>query len=513
MGSRLQNALAGLTRRARGGRLATGLLVLLPGIGYGVYQIWGEIGLAVVAVGAPIGYILVGLFPKEVGSTTRPLRGGPLPRSLMEAKLDAMLRQSAGTGRSTACLVLEVDSFARVEAQLGRRGADLVTSRLSARLADCLRDDDLVGRFDGARYAVAVAPAHRVDLESMLQLSARLQDAVSTPLALDGSTLHLTASIGFCRPDAVPLVDGPVLVDAAEAALDEAVPHGPGGIRAYSVEMHRHRARHRTLITELERGVEEGQVCPWFQPQVCTDTGLVMGFEALARWIHPARGQILPGEFLDAAEAAGLMERIGEVVLEQSLSAITAWDRAGFLVPGVGVNFSEGQLSAPALADKIAWHLDRHGLEPRRLCVEILENVIARDPEDVVTKNITALSRMGCKIDLDDFGTGHASISSLRRFAVDRIKIDRSFVTRVDSDPEQRQMIAAILVMAERLSLSTVAEGVETAAEHALLAQLGCTCVQGFGIGRPMPMEDTFAWLRTQSEKISDLPSVTARRG
>ena len=228
--------------------------------------------------------------------------------------------------------------------------------------------------------------------------------------------------------------------------------------------------------------LENGEIVPWFQPQISTDTGRITGFECLARWNDPQRGEISPSEFLSQLEAANKMGRLLEVVLYHALTALKAWDQAGLDIQQVGVNFSSAELSDPNLLEQVAWELDRFELAPERLAVEILETVVGQGPDDVITRNIHGLSELGCRIDLDDFGMGHASLSSIRRFGVSRIKIDRSFVMKSDRDPEQQRMIRAILTMAERLDIETLAEGVETVGEHALLAQLGCTHVQGFGI-------------------------------
>jgi EAL domain-containing protein (putative c-di-GMP-specific phosphodiesterase class I) len=244
---------------------------------------------------------------------------------------------------------------------------------------------------------------------------------------------------------------------------------------------------------------------------VSTHTGSITGFEALARWYHPEKGLIPPAEFLPMIEDAGLSERLGEVILYQALTALVRWDRAGLQVPTVAVNFSAPELRNPRLADKLKWELDRFDLAPNRLSVEVLENVVAQTDNDVIVSNIAALASLGCGIDLDDFGTGHASITSIRRFAVRRIKIDRSFVTRLDEDREQQKMVSAILSMAERLGLETLAEGVETPGEHAMLAQLGCGDVQGFGIARPMPVDETMEWIARHRDKLGTMPRIGSR--
>ena len=195
-------------------------------------------------------------------------------------------------------------------------------------------------------------------------------------------------------------------------------------------------------------------------------------------------------------------------MLYHSLTALNAWDAAGLKVPTVGVNFATQELRNPNLAENIKWELERFDLPAARLSVEILETVMTDRPDDIVTRNIAALSELGCHIELDDFGTGHASISAVRRFNISRIKIDRSFVLRADRDPDQQKLIAAILTMAERLDLDTLAEGVETVGEHALLSQLGCGHVQGFGIGRPMPFDQTLDWITAHEAKLQDAPEI-----
>jgi diguanylate cyclase len=196
------------------------------------------------------------------------------------------------------------------------------------------------------------------------------------------------------------------------------------------------------------------------------------------------------------------------VILYHALMALTAWDKAGLQIPTVAVNFSAQELRNPRLAERLKWELDRFDLEPKRLTVEVLETVVAETENDVVVANIAGLSRLGCGIDLDDFGTGHASITSLRRFAVRRIKIDRSFVTRLDIDPDQQKMVSAILSMADQLGLATLAEGVETPGEHAMLAQLGCGDIQGFGIARPMPVDETMDWITRHRSQASNVKKL-----
>ena len=423
----------------------------------------------------------------------------PGSRRVFLADLDQALLRAEAEGLGTGCIVLQFDNADTLLDRHGRAVQTEVIRRVGERLIDSLRPGDRVMRLEGGGFAVALAPSRRLDLETMVQMAARLQSAAAEPVASGGVRYLVTCSAGFCLGARMLGRGGPALLDAAQIAADEARRHGPAALRAYSPEMARKHADRDARRAELETALDTGQVVAWFQPQVSADTGALTGFEALARWHHPTRGLIPPADFLPHIAESGLSERLSEVMMFQALVAMGRWDKAGLRVPCVGVNFCTDELRNPRLADKLRWELDRFDLTPDRLAVEVLETVMASDDQDVIARNITALARMGCRIDLDDFGTGHTSITNIRRFAVHRLKIDRSFVARVDHDREQQRIVAAILSMAERLGLETLAEGVETRAELAMLAQLGCDHVQGYGIARPMPFEATTDWLTNYS--------------
>jgi diguanylate cyclase len=198
------------------------------------------------------------------------------------------------------------------------------------------------------------------------------------------------------------------------------------------------------------------------------------------------------------------MELLTREMLTQALAALAAWDRAGLRVPQVAVNFAAEELRDPQLPERLIWALDRHDLAPSRLTVEVLESVVAGEGDDIITRNIGRVADMGCGVDLDDFGTGNASINAIRRFALQRLKIDRSFVRDIDTDRGQQKLVTAILSLAEKLGLDTLAEGVETRGEHAMLAQLGCGHVQGYVIARPMPFDDVAPWLLRHQESLAN---------
>lgn len=463
--------------------------------------------LLLLSIGLPLLFALTG------SELRRPAEGGE-DGSMAERAIrmmDQALAVVGETGRNTACLIVQFDDLERLLAHHGRAAQAEVIARSADRIRGVLRVGDHVVHLHGGTIAAALTPVRRLDLESMVQLGARLQAAVAEPVSLGGAHVYITCSVGFCIGGRAPQFSGRALLDAAQAAADEALRCGPCGLRAWSPDLSRQREAQIALRDGLEAAIERGEIIPFFQPQISTDTGELSGFEALARWNHPERGIVPPSEFLPAVEDCDLSDRLGEAMLQQSLAALAEWDRAGLRVPSVSVNFSASELRNPHLPERIRWELDRMELKPQRLTIEILETVIAAAENDVVASNIAQLAAMGCGVDLDDFGTGHASILTIRRFVVRRLKIDRSFVTRVDQDREQQRMVSAILSLAERLGLDTLAEGVETAGEHAILSQLGCGHVQGFGLARPMPMEEASQWISRHNARTERIPRIGLR--
>jgi len=488
-------------------------VAFVPAMTLAAFWFGGDAWLLVVALGLPVAYAVIGGF---AATEAEPEQGTTSPEDTFLA-LDHALRTALETvkrsGRATGCIMLAVDDLPDILAHYGPSATEALMMNLSTRISASLREGDRVIRLPDGEFGVALAPMRHLDLETAIQIAGRLQLAVEEAISLDATTVFVSCSVGFCLSARNPGNDSIDLLDAARAALRDAQLNGPSAIRAFNLRMQYPRKPLGGLANEAAIALESGQIVPWFQPQISTNTGRITGFEALARWQHPERGLISPAEFLPIMEESGQIGRLGEVMLYSALTALRAWDTAGAEIPRVGVNFASDDLHDPKLIDKIRWELDRFDLAASRLSVEVLETVVAATPDDTVARNIHGLAKLGCGIDLDDFGTGHASISSIRRFAVGRIKIDRSFVMKVDRDPEQQRMVNAILTMAERLELDTLAEGVETLGEHAMLAQLGCGHVQGFGIARPMPFEQTIDWIRAHNAKMKEAPAIGRSAG
>jgi len=497
--------------------LASGpqVLMFVPATMLAGYWLIGEQAMIFLALLLPAFFALAGMFSGTGPAWNEATDGetGLALRTKASKALTQTLLAEESTGRTAAAIAVEIDEMEAIEAQFGTEATAKLRRLAAQRIASALRDTDVVVRLGGHRFGMAIGPMKRADLETLIQMSARIQAELAEPFPIDGARVFATASVGFCLPGRAPSRNGDVMLECAERALDEARVQGSAMIRAYSPELLRRRQEREALSCEVTEALESGQIVPWFQPQVSTHTGQITGFETLARWEHPTRGVIPARDFLSALIAQGHESRLSEIMLDGALNALRIWDEAGFDIPSVSINFGATRLADPMACDKVKWELDRHDIDPSRLCIEILEDVIADANDEVNVNNIARMAEMGCKIDLDDFGTGHASIANIRRFAVHRIKIDQSFVTRVDRDREQQNMVAAVLTMAERLSLDTVAEGVETTGEHAMLAQLGCNSVQGHSVCRPISLHDSLTWIAQHKAKLPDMPEIPQKHG
>ncbi|WP_108485546.1 GGDEF domain-containing phosphodiesterase [Oceaniglobus ichthyenteri] len=493
--------------RARRSGISPGVLMLaaigIVGISVGISGLEGL--LFTLAIG--LAYLLgtatrEGPFHLRSLATNPP--GRPVTPDLIKARIAADTQVAHGQGQSL-CVALAIDGYDELAHQHGIRALNLINTQLGEHLLSEVRHSDLLADMGDGQFSVYLPPNPRIDLESAVQTALRLQTAGARRIMVDGLKVHLTTSIGFCINTRLPTDPGaPDLFTAAQTALRTAQKDGPRAIRAFDrCMLHRPTPKNGVGDGKLDvlSGINAGQIEPWFQPQVCADTGALTGVEALARWRHPEHGLLAPGQFLDAAHAQGMMVKLTETILHQSVEQLWHWDSAGIHIPRVSINLGAQDLADPTLVDRISWALDRHGLPPARLGVEVLETVVAKaDPDDMVARNLLALGKLGCLIDLDDFGTGSASINGIRRFGVNRIKIDRSLVTAVDTDKDQHAMIAAILTMAAQLHVDVLAEGVETSGEHSALAQLGCAHVQGYAIARAMPSADLLTWALRRGE-------------
>ena len=472
------------------------VLAFLPVLPLVAYWSFGEIALVVVAIALPVALAVLAHFSPGriwIDSEKDALTGSILRDALIDW-VDKFAPQAEKSQREVAVIMLVIDDLDSLEDRFGRSMRDSVIEETAKRIRAFLRDDDIIARISPG-FAIGLKNVRAPETENLLQLARRLQSIFDEPFCEGPTRTYCSMSLGIASDCHVKGSGGANIVAGAQRACELAAVSGPGSVRVYSEGLSSLQPSEVDRARELSNALESGEIFAWFQPQVETGTQIVTGFEALARWDHPERGVVAPGGFLSDIETAGLSQRLAEVVLKQSLTALTAWDAAGFHVPSISVNFSSDELRNPRLPDYVRWELDRHNIDPKRLVIEVLESVVAETSEDIISRTLNALSQIGCRIDLDDFGTGFTSFINIRRFNVGRIKIDRSLVCHLDQDNAQYKMVSALLAFSRELGIDALAEGVETEAEVAALTELDCQEVQGYVAGRPMPLGETLLWL------------------
>ena len=391
-------------------------------------------------------------------------------------------------------LRVDLDRFKVLREGLGQGTADEVVRIAARRIQKALRAGDFAAHLGQDDFVVVAGELD--DGNGAAAIAARMQAALGKPFSIRGGARRISCGIGVTllsddRPDPERVLAN------AEIALAAAQAAGPGSVRYFREDLRIEVERREALFAELLQALEAGQIVPHFQPQAdLGDRGACGVRGAGALGASRSAGCWSPGAFLDFAEQTDLTERIGELMLTRSLEALRAWDAAGLAVPRVGVNFALGQLCDPRLIEKIKWETERFGIEPGRIAIEVLETVLIKSDADMVVRNLRGLASAGYHVELDDFGTGHASIANLRRFMVNRIKIDRSFVAGIEASEEQRTLTASMIAMAQALGIGTLAEGVETEAAREALARLGCDQFQGYLLARPMSLAGTHALAR-----------------
>jgi len=383
-----------------------------------------------------------------------------------------------------------VDSFREVNDSLGHEVGDELLVEVAARLRRAL-PAALLGRIGGGRFAVAVPTALAGEPE-LFGLGLRAQVEGSAQLGAIGT--HVKLSLGCVRaPEHGG--DAATLVRRAETAMYSARHAGGGPVLwepAYEVQGQRKLA----VVMALREALAGGAIGVAFQPKVQTATGQVSGVEALARWTHPALGEVLPDEFVPLAEASGLMGPLTAGILRQSLTACKGWQRRAYRV-GVAVNVSASTVLDPAFVTEVAAVLTSVGISPELLTLELTEGVLVTDPALAVVRMLE-LRSLGVKLSVDDFGTGYSSLTYLKGLPVDEVKIDKGFVDGLGTEPADRAVVRAVVDIAHTLGLRVVAEGVEQEEQEAILRTLGVDEVQGHLHARPMPALEVAAWLRSR---------------
>jgi diguanylate cyclase (GGDEF)-like protein len=391
---------------------------------------------------------------------------------------------------------VDLDDFRLVNDSLGHQQGDAILQMLADRLRGATRETDLVARRGGDQFLLLLADLERdgggdmdaalIRAESVVQ---RIHGALRDPFTVMGTELFLSASMGISLyPQDAPDANG--LMRNAEAAMYDSKKAGPSG-HVVSSRGDVDSAGKLRFVTSLRKAVEAQQWTLFYQPVVELATGQMTGVEALIRWIEPDGTIIGPNEFIPLAEELGLIEAIGDWVVGEIVYQGTAWKELGMDLE-IGFNLSPRQFWQPDLSSRIIEQIVGGGLDPSRIMVEITETSAMMDP-DRAHEILWALSNGGLRLAIDDFGTGYSSLSRLREMPVDVLKIDRSFVDKVDQDPQAASIVTAFIELARGLGMTTLAEGIETRGEHEFLVARGCPLGQGFLFSKPVPPEEIIA--------------------
>ncbi len=423
-------------------------------------------------------------------------------RTLFRDRLARAMARARRQQQSMALMFLDLDHFKVINDSLGHEVGDQLLRHVAQTLGDCLRSVDsvarpgaddpfTVSRLGGDEFTVIAEQVGSA--EDAALLARRIQEALEAPFHWLENELHVRASIGISMyPDDDTDLDG--LIRHTDMAMYRSKAMGRGTYSFFSQELSAEVAARLSLESQLRRALERGEFVLHYQPKARLSDGRVTGVEALLRWDAPGRGLVSPERFISVLEDSGLILPVGAWVLRAACSQLAAWDAAGMPPLTLAVNLSSRQFRQPNLARFIADTLREAGVAPQRLELELTESLLMEDNE-ATRSALAALYALGVRVAMDDFGTGHSSLSYLKRFSIDTLKIDRSFVSELPHDPEDAAIATAIVAMGRSLNMKVVAEGVETPEQACYLRTLGCDEVQGYLLSRPMGGDKLPAWL------------------
>lgn len=416
-------------------------------------------------------------------------------RTLFEDRLAHEIMRANREHELVGVIFIDLDNFKYVNDSYGHRAGDDLLREVAMRLQEGIRESDTVARLGGDEFTVLVAKTR--SLRDVDVVALRIVEALQSPCEVNGSEYLVTASLGisvFPR-DAK---DGETLLKNADAAMYRAKEHGKNHIEYFTQELNLAVSERIRVESSLRAAVQRGEFVLHYQPQLEFDTRRMRGVEALIRWDHPQLGILPPDRFIRVAEECGLVDQIGSWVIHEACRQARYWQDRGIDVPCVAVNISVRHFTRGDIVQLILDALRQYGLQAHQLEIEITESVMMTSPERS-TEILERLRRAGVKIVIDDFGTGFSSLSYLKRLPVDSLKIDKSFVRDLITDPDDRAIVASIIDLAGQFQLSLVAEGVESEAQMNMLKKLGCTSGQGYHFSSACNVVQLEKWLKNDN--------------
>jgi diguanylate cyclase (GGDEF)-like protein/PAS domain S-box-containing protein len=423
-------------------------------------------------------------------------------RTLFVHRLQRTLERRSVLATTVGVFVVDLDHFKVINDSLGHELGDALLVEVSHRLRDCVRPGDMVARLGGDEFALMCEDAAFGD--KVDAIAGRISDALEAPFEIAGRAIHVSASVGVALPHS-PGVTAASLLRDADIALYQAKDRGRGGYAVFEETHHVQAVTRLETESELRRALPAGELEVHYQPTVDLATRRTTGAEALVRWLHPTRGLIRPTEFIPIAEQTDLIDRVGRWVLKEACRQLADWSsRPETASLSVAVNLSARQLCQPGLTSEVALVIGQLGIDPAKLCLEITESALMVDLDRAIHA-VRELKTLGVRIAVDDFGTGYSSLSYLTRLPVDVVKIDRSFVSAIAHEEQDRAITRGIIDLAHSLRLTVVAEGVETREQLSLLEEMGCDLAQGYLFARP----DVAAVMPLQPMSLDDRTATT----
>lgn len=412
----------------------------------------------------------------------------PNRRSLTEYLMNAITKQGTDGWN---LILLGLDDFKSVNDTIGHDYGDALLIAVSETLQSCVDHEDLVAHVGGDEFALISAEA----VEHVLE---RIGAAFEEPFAIKGRRIPINASIGYLEVENKVRKPLDILADA-EIALQYSKNTGGNRSQAFTQHLRDDLSMMQQLQLELQDAIRNGEIEPWFQPQVRLSDGRLHGAEVLARWRHPSRGLLTPDVFLPAAERAGLMVDLDHTIWRTALNQARSWEMTNIWRPVISLNAAPDTISDPHMIERFLLTMQRTGLEVDQVIVEVLETTLINGKDDIAAINIDSLAECGIALELDDFGTGYASLSRLTQLPLAGIKLDRSLVAPLP-DQAADSVVRAILALASELGLHVIAEGIEETEQAAHLNERGCRIGQGYGFGKPMPPDEFTDWLEINAK-------------